>query len=218
MEKQKPMVKKKVEGLDAGLGSAVVGGGLFLFFWLVLNIPLEWSAVIGVVGYGAGWGILSALKAKAPDPEKPLDLDYLDLELATKTATQGRALASDLRGKADLLANNDPIRLKLHKLCDLIRAISDDVEADPKDASAAATFLGFQGQTALRMATMAIDLAKRGASPEQMAEIRPQMTKTMDRMLVAYEKHLAHLQEDNIAELQSEIEMLEESLDMEEWK
>jgi hypothetical protein len=198
--------------------SAGGAGGLFFLFWLVLGLPLPWSAAAGAAGYGALWlllggalsGLLPGGKAQAPIGS------FVDEGLARRTAAQALAAAKALEETLARYDRRDPLLPRFRRLAELLRAIAADVQADPKDATAASAFIGLQGEGAARVARIALDLEGRGASREQLAEARERVSAALDGLVAAHERHLAHLQEDNLAELQAELDVLEQSLGLDE--
>lgn len=207
---------RKEEGGIWGLVAAAGAAGLFFLLWLVIGVPLEFSALAGALGYGALWFVLRGMKPRPDDAEVRLNTAFVDKDLAAKTVAEGRAAASELRGLLGGFAAGHPLSGRFKTLARLLDAIAADVEADPKDAPAAAAFLGFQGQAAARLARLTLDLEGRGASGGQIEALRARLAPTLDRLVKAFEQHLAHLQEDNLAEIQAELDVLENSLGLDD--
>ena len=206
------MSPRKQEGIGALQPLLATAGGAALLFggWLLAGLPLLWSAVAGLFGYGALWLVLSGL-GKPVDARSASEL-FVDPELARKTVESGRAAAASIRTAARGLEPGSALSKRSQRLAELIEAVAADVEADPKDAPAAQAFLSYQAEAASRLIKVGVELAKRGGSSSQVAEAEVRLERTFDLLIRAFEKQLASLQEDNIAELQSEIEVLEESL------
>lgn len=205
----------KGSGRGSGLAALLSSAGasaLFFMFWLVVGLPLPWSAGAGIAGYAALWLLLAGVGGKGTADEKPLVMDYVDAELAKKTVAAGRAAAAALRERLPELGRSNPLSIRCSRIAQLLDAIASDVESDPKDAPAAQIFLNYQGEAASRLTRMAIELGKRGGSEAQIAETGARIERTFGLLESALESQLARLQEDNIAELQSELEVLEESL------
>lgn len=196
-----------------GLLAGAAAGGLFLLFWLVLGVPLVGSAVAGVAAYAGVWFMLRGLPSGKQ--EKPLDLNFVDKDLARKTVVEGTALLGEFREAWGKFSRGSAFLPSLKKLDELMAAVIRDVEQDPKDAPAAGAFLRFQGQTALRITKMAFDLETRPAAGVQTSELRERIEKLLEKLLRAFSQHLAHLQQDNVNELQAELEVLESSLGLE---
>lgn len=204
---------------DSGRGSgltAVVSSlgatGLFFTFWLAVGVPLVWSAGAGIAGYAALWMLISGARRTGKNVPDRLVMDYVDTDLARKTVASGRAAAKSLRDRIPELGPSNPLTPRCQRLAQLLDAIASDVESDPKDAPAAHAFLSYQGEAASRVTTMAIELKKRGGSESQLAEARSRIGRIFELLEAALEHQLERLQEDNLAELQSELEVLEESL------
>ncbi len=188
--------------------AAAGGGALFLAFWLGLGVPLGFSVGAGAAGYGALWAIANAfIKRK----EASLG-SFVDKDLARKTVALGQAAVKALDEEIPRFDRRDPFVAKFKRLSELLGAITRDVEKDPKDATAAYAFLSLQGEACARVARLALEMGSRGASTEKVAEARERIGKALDTLISAHERHLDHLQDDNLAELQSELDVLEESL------
>jgi hypothetical protein len=201
-------------GLAGTLVAALGGGGLFLALWLALGIPLPWSAAAGGAGYGAIWFMLKG--ARRREERIPFAGDFVDKELARKTISRARQAAGKLREESARMEKGDALAPRLDRLAKLQEAIASDVEADPKDALSASAFLSTQGEAASRIARLAVDLAGRGASDAQLGQAREKIAFALDRLVSLHERHLANLQEDNLAELQAELDAIEEGLSLEE--
>ncbi len=211
------MSKRNGSGEEKGSLRAMLSSGgagiMFILFWLGLGVPLAFSALAGVAGYGALWLVLgNAFGRKGKESSIGT---FVDHELARKTVAQGTAAANALEATISRFDPRDGLVPKLKRISALLRSIARDVEADPKDASAASVFISIQGDTAVRIARLALDLDGRGAARDQLANARKRIDSALDGLITAHERHLEHLQEDNLAELQSELDVLEESLDIE---
>jgi hypothetical protein len=206
----------------SALGSiiAAIGAGLlFLLCWLIVGVPLLWSAAAGVVGYVALWMVGGALgdRIKAIG-SKPLDTAFVDKDLAAKTVAQGKACAARVRELLASLEPGNPLAARFSSLAKAIDAIAADVKADPKDAPAAQAFLSYQGETVARLLRLVLDIQSRGdgASRAGTGSAREKLEKrlegALEQLQLSFRNHLANLQEDNIAELQAELDVLEQSL------
>lgn len=189
-------------------------GALFIAFWLGLGVPLPFSALASAAGYTALFFMLKGL-SRAETREAAIG-DFIDIGLAKKTAARGRELSQALRAQLQSFDRGDLLGAKFRKLSELLEAIAADVEADPKDAVAAASFLSTEGEAAPRLASLILSLGRRETSAEQLREARAKVEGTLDKLILAHERHLARLQEDNIAELEAELDVLAESLGIDE--
>jgi hypothetical protein len=196
----------------AALVSSLGAAGLFFTFWLLVGVPLPWSAGAGIAGYAALWMLFSGALKVGGAEDRPFVTDFVDTELARKTIAAGRAAAKDLRERIPELGRSNPLARRCARLAELLDAIASDVESDPKDAPAAQAFLGYQGEAASRLTRMAMELEKRGGSDAQIEDSRARIERIFGILESTMERQLSRLQEDNIAELQSELEVLEESL------
>jgi hypothetical protein len=202
------------KGSLKALVSAAGAGSLFLLLWLAIGLPLPYSAAAGGAGYLALWLLIGGASPRGAGEGRIGD--FVDKELAKRTTAQAFAFAKALEESCAGFDAKDPLLPKFRKLAGLLRAIGEDVESDPKDAQAASLFIGLQGETGKRLAGLLIGLESRGASREQVAAARERVETALGRLILAYERHLARLQEDNLDELQAELDLLEQSLGLEE--
>ncbi|MBN1241249.1 MAG: hypothetical protein JXA15_00925 [Spirochaetales bacterium] len=199
-------------GSMRALASAGGAGVLFALFWLVLGIPLTWSAGAGVAGYAALWALLSGMARE----RKPTPIgEFVDPALAKRAAAVAREAASSLEATAKGLGPRDALLPKLRELSGLLGAIAADVEEDPKDAAAAFAFVAAQGEASARAARLALQIESRGGSREQVEDARARVGAALDSLIAAHRRQLHSLQEDNLAELRAELETLEATLDLE---
>lgn len=199
-------------GTAVALASAAGAGAVFLSLWLALGIPLPWSAAAAAAGYGALWMMTKSRKRAA---EKPVFSEpEVDMELARRTVEKGRLLANELRGSSE--RSEGTLARGLAALAERMESIASDVEADPKDAQAASTFLAIQGEAAARIAKIASDLRIRGADGAGIAEARVKIDSSIARLIKSFDRQISSLQDDNLAELESELDLIEGSISLEE--
>ncbi len=197
--------------------AALAAGGLFLLTWPIFGMPLFIALPISLAGYGAVWLLGRGLAERiAERVNKPLDTAFIDKALAQETVQQGSLLLKTYREMLAKLPARHSLRSGFEEIADLIKAITDDVQADPKDAPQAKAFLASQGEAVLRILKLTVDLLARSPDHQIEAGISKRLTDALTRLGSMFRSHLAHLQEDNIAEMQAELDIIEQSLGFEE--
>lgn len=193
---------------------AAGAAALFLGFWLGLGVPLAYSLAAGAAAYVALFFMLKG--AAGPAKEEARVGDFVDRDLARKTAARGRELAREVETELAGFEGEPALAAKFRSLAGLLTAIAADVEADPKDALSASVFLGLQGEAVPRLLRLCRDLRRRGASETQLGEAGAKIDLVLEKLIKAHEDRLARLQDDNLAELQVELDVLGETMGIDE--
>jgi 5-bromo-4-chloroindolyl phosphate hydrolysis protein len=164
------------------------------------------------VGYVALYFVGKEIGERLFPGETPLDTAFVDTELAESTAAYADERLAALRDALRRFRATDPRARKFQRVAELMAAIARDVRSDPKDAPAARAFLAYYADASVRLANLVADMDERGASAEQLADANARLGTALDRLVAAFEHHLARLQDDNLAELQAELDVLEQSM------
>lgn len=189
--------------------------GLFVVSWLVVGVPLPGSLLIGGAGYAALWLIGRGL-ARKQDADQPAIGSFVDMELARATVAKARASAAELQGLVDQLPKKHELYAGFSQLPRLVMAIAEDVQDDPKDAPQADAFVSYQVDAAARLLRLVLDIRKRSQQDALEPVLRQRLSAAVARLDASFRSHLAHLQEDNIAELQAELDVLEQGMSFDE--
>lgn len=206
-----------MSGKERGaLGAVVAAGGagaIFLALWLGIGVPLAFSGIGAAASYGAIWAMS---RARKPRKEGSFIDAPVDKKLAAAVSARSARAAAELRETCAGLPPKHALAPRFGKIAGLLDAIGSDVRADPKDAQAARSFLDAHADTPAKLAKLVIALESRGASAEQLAPSRARLEKALGLLQAAFERQLARLQDDNLAELDVELEVLEQSLGIDE--
>lgn len=186
--------------------SALAGGIVFIVF-LLIGLPL-------LVGIGAA--VLAFVVG--------LLFFRRSTSAATSTATRSEFVAGVIKsaleklGALVRLANSLPpgeVRERLYAIARLTERIIDDVKADPKDAGAAGRFLDYYADATIKIGRMYGELAERGVNSTNAREIGVKVLKNLAALEKAFELQLSKLQEDNLLDLDTELTVLEKTLETE---
>lgn len=198
---------KEEGGLGGGLVAGIVAGGVFILFWLLLDLPLAVSLGAGLVSMGASLAIVLGLRKDRAKPEAAIG-EYVDADLARKVVAKARADATSLRARAQTMEAGS-IRTKFQKLAEGLDKIGADVALDPKDALAASIFISNNGEAALRMASIYQRLRKDGLAQGDNKATLAKLDGVLDRMVATTELELSKLQADEWEALRTEIDFMD---------
>ena len=107
------------------------------------------------------------------------------------------------------------IRRKLENLASLTGKIVDDVRQDPQDGKAAGRFLAYYADTAIRIATMYMDLTSGDTDSPEIRLTGAKVERNLDILEKAFKLQLTKLQENDLMNLDAEMSVLESTLKME---
>jgi len=204
---------KKDGGIGSGLLGGIVGGCVFLLFWIFLEIPLAWSLGAGLASAAASLIVARALSRPEGEDREPAIGEYVDKQLARSTIAKAKEGARALLSSCEAMEPG-AIRDKFSKLAAGLEGVADDVREDPKDALSASLFLSSQGEAASRMAELYLRLRKRGLSAAENEATIAKLAGLLDRMIADSRSKLQKLQADEWDELRTEMDLVEETIAM----
>ncbi|MDQ1354621.1 MAG: hypothetical protein QG657_4930 [Acidobacteriota bacterium] len=194
------------------VAAALIGGGAFVLFLLVLKIGIIVSLAVGALGYGAGLLIFSSKK-----PDKMMieaHLHGVSEEMLKKTLEEGYWKLGQIRAFAGRIQDKR-ISRKVEAIGNAVEEIFENFKKDPKDIKAARSFLNYQLDAAIKVITKYYELSNRRV---QSADITGSLNKTeslLESIEKAFKNQLAKLLEDDVMELDTEVELLKKTLKME---
>lgn len=192
-----------------GLVAGVAAGGIFLLFFLVLGLGLPLSIGAGVAGFAGLMLVLAGKGNKDSGGTTPGSKALVQeaIQVCEARAREIDTLAKDIR--------KGTIRTRLDRIADLSRRIADDVRKDPKDAKDALRFMNYYGDTVCKIARLFRDLDSHGLESAAILETRTKVDRHLETLEKAFAVQLARLQEDNLLDLDTELKVLEQTIEME---
>jgi len=193
-------------------GSILAGaasGLVFIIFYLFLGIQLLISLPVTALTFVA-LSLVFRPKNKASNESLEGDQKVFveeTIRLADTNAKEIKKLARDLP--------KSTVRSNLEKLSDLSSRIAQDVRQDPKDAKSANRFLNYYGETVIKIANLYKNLTSHGISTQAIRTSMAKVEANLATLIKAFEMHLAQLQEDNLLDLDTELKVLEQTIEME---
>jgi 5-bromo-4-chloroindolyl phosphate hydrolysis protein len=191
------------------IGAAAVGGGVFALSFLMFGLPLAFSIPAAIGAYGAGMFLFNRAK------------NGMEIQMGGVDAESVRQLLAEASAKVDAIEalnrriKKTAVKLKIDALISIARGILADIRKDPKDVKRARQFLNYYLDAVMRILTHYADLTERGIGS---ADARAALGKVESLLLTlegAFEKQRASLAQGDVLDLDSEISVLEKTLDME---
>jgi hypothetical protein len=192
-----------ISGIVAGIG----GGAVFVLFSPVLGLGVVPSLIAGAAAFSTILFISKGLQKKTAITPTHTWSTSEAIAISLDVANKLRIIQQDLApGKA---------RDYLDQLAKLSDLIAEDVRQDPKDAREALRFMGYYGETAVKIASLYGDLLKRGLRSQAIVETQTTVEKNLDILVKVFEMQLLKLQEDNLMDLDTEFKLLASTLELE---
>jgi len=190
--------------------AAVLGGGVFAVSYLLLGLPLTVSAVAALGGYGSGLFLFFSRKNAGLE----VQLGEVDPETVQQAINDASAKVDVIEKLNGRIAKPE-VKEKIGTLITTARGILDDIRKDPKDVRRARQFLNYYLDAVTRILTRYTDLTERGIdSPEAHAALG-KVESLLLTLEGAFERQRASLAQDDVLDLDSEMSVLEKTLDME---
>ena len=150
-----------------------------------------------------------SLAASVQRPRLPQGID----EAAADVIRGARGQVDAILGHADGITKPD-VRDKIVRLCRTADEILAELAAKPRKLDAARSFLTYYLDAAVRIVAGYTSLSSRGATSPEIVEALAKAEASLDSVQQAFDRQLANVLEDRVLDLESEIELLEKTVDM----
>jgi 5-bromo-4-chloroindolyl phosphate hydrolysis protein len=197
----------------AGLFSGVIGGGGFLVFFFLIQLPLVPSLLLGLAGFGGGYIFIYAFR---PRPRIQFDIGQgVTPELLEMTMKEGD---QQIRALTDCAAgiDNPEVRAKIARIVDVIKRIFANFQKDPKDIKQAKQFLSYYLDTSIKIVKKYRDLSDQKVRSPEIAATLSKAELMLDSIEKAFEKQHARLLRDDAMDLDTDIQTLERTFNAED--
>lgn len=197
------------QGEGSWVLSGLLGGGVFLFFLLVLSLSPIFSLGASLIGFVAG-GLIFGGRRKGVGTV----FSGLDSKTVQSTLADGDRKLKELQ----LLSRNVKergVRTKVEAISDLVKRIIEDVEQDPADLPKARKFLGYYLDATIKILTRYNDIISRGLEDQNLAGSLKKAEEGLETVRKAFEKQLVQLMENDVMDLDAELQLLERTIKME---
>ena len=199
----------------AGVLSGVIGGGLFLGFFFLIQMSLFPSLLLGLAGFGGAYLFIYAFR---PKPRIEFNIgEGITPQLLETTMKEGGEKIGVLTDCAKNI-NNPVVREKIGRIADVIKRIFTNFEKDPKDIKQAKQFLSYYLDTSIKIVKKYRDLSAQNVRSPEIAATLIKAELMLDSIEKAFEKQHARLLRDDAMDLDTEIETLEKTFNAEDLK
>lgn len=183
-----------------GLWAGVLGGTVFLVFFLVLSVPLWVSLLIAGASFGAGFLLVPRPQAADPDLSGAL--------------TEGRKKLAGLRRLGAQL-NQPTVATEVATIAHVADRILGEAATDPRSLKKARPFLTYYLDSTVKILDLYRSLKSQGLEDEEIARTLARVEGMLRTIREAFEKLLARLLADDVLDLDTEIALLEQTIKME---
>ena len=192
-------MNKTSDGLLAG----ILGAALFLVFLFVINAGPIVSLVIGGAGFGAGMLLFSRKKPEVIAQE-------IDLKTAV---SNGQKKLVEIQ-KFQKLIKKPVVVAKVKEICEVIEKILEDLEKDPQDLKAARQFLDYYLDSTIKILNRYVELSAQNISDDSIKASLLKVENMLQTIKDAFEKKLAQLLSNDVMDLDTELSLLDQSINM----
>lgn len=196
--------------IAGNIAAGAVGGALFVLFAFGLQFNLVLAAALSVGGYVAAMLIFAPSKT----PAVRMQAAGLTQEMVDEALRDGRAKLSELRRQADRIPAVS-VKRKVQDIAGLVERILDDIRRDPKDLRSARQFMGYYLDATTKIVGKYVEISERDVSSTEIDASLRRVEGTLDTIKGAFQRQLARLLEDDVMDLDTEVELLEKTIEME---
>ena len=200
---------KSTATLPGSIAAGLIGGGAFLLFWLVFEVPILLSLLIGAAAYGAGM-----LVFRRSPRRLNVDVSGVPRELREAALREGQEKIAELKALAPRIIAATA-RRRFDDVVESASRILDDLKKNPKDIRSARQFLSYYLDATVKIATRYAELSAKNLDDAAIKESLRKAESMLDVIRGAFEKQHARLLEDDVMDLDAEMTLLKQTLTME---
>ena len=197
----------------SALTSVIFGGGTFALFFFLLtpaNPVVSGFAAAGAVLLG---GLLSTRKSNRASPKKLAAAGVSPEDMKAAMAL-GYGKLRILRNAADKMS--DPqVRRKAASVCEVVEKILKNIQRDPRDLRPSRQFLNYYLDSAINIFKQYLELSAHGIRNAEIQTTLNKVEDTIGSMRAAFENHYAKLLENDVLHLDTELDVLRKTFEME---
>ncbi len=187
-----------------GLLAGVLGAAVFAVFYLLIDVGLVASVVLSAGAFVGGFFLFARKSPEVVDRETDL---RLSLDAGEKKHAAIRALARRIR-KPSILAQIREIDTAVEKILDVIRK-------DPSKLRAARQFLDYYLEATIQILTRYVDISSQGLKDATIQASLARVEGMLGTIKDAFDAQLAKLLTDDVMDLDTALETLKQTIEME---
>ncbi|MFZ2089036.1 MAG: 5-bromo-4-chloroindolyl phosphate hydrolysis family protein [Desulfobaccales bacterium] len=198
-------------GSVADIISGLSGGAVFLLLYVGWGFSLVISLVIAGLVFGG-------LKLIFRRPARELQIQFEDLGLTPEMVESALVEGSERVNRIRALgkqAKTDSVKKKINDICGLADSILDYIAKNPQGIKTARRFLTYYLDAVQNILNKYTELSEHGVYSDQIAEVLSKVERMLDMINQAFERQLAHLLENQVMDIDTEIQLLQQTMQSE---
>jgi 5-bromo-4-chloroindolyl phosphate hydrolysis protein len=193
------------------LFALLTGTGLGLFAGLVFHRPF-FTVLASIGGFIAGIVIFRPKKKRKRTVNE--DVKEISKEYHETTVKEGYEKLSKLRALV-IKIDNKSVKEKADAVCGMIEKILETVKRDPKDLKPARSFFNYYLDTTMNILLQYNEIFRQNIRSEETEEVIEKVKSVLGKLEQALEQQRKQLLENNILTLDTELAVLERTIEME---
>jgi 5-bromo-4-chloroindolyl phosphate hydrolysis protein len=202
-------MNEKTKKLLTSLLPGVIGGILFCIFSFFLNFNFFISIGIGLAGLIAG-----SLIFTGKNKEIEFISEGIDKKQYNEIIQSGADKLKTLKTYIEKIKTKE-VKDKVNAINTVVEKIIDDIKKDPKDVKLAKQFLNYYLDTTILILNKYIDISSQDMKSKKIKDTLVKVENLLDTIKAAFEKQLEKLYSDDLLNLDTEIQVLEQTFKVE---
>ncbi|MEW5804547.1 MAG: 5-bromo-4-chloroindolyl phosphate hydrolysis family protein [bacterium] len=201
----------------SGLLSGIVGGAVFVGFYLVLRASLITALVFGLMGC---IGTLLLVSKKRETSSSSLlngpggELEGKDTKSLLDTLASGEKRVKEISSAGQKI-KNQKVKAQIEDICSIAEKIFANLKKDPQDIKRAHKFLSYYLEVTSKIITKYVELSDQGLKSGEIERSLNKIDQLLSNIKSTFEKQLLNLLDDDILDLDTEITLLEKTMKLE---
>lgn len=184
--------------------SAVLASGAFLVTYLFIGMVIGVSLLISILFFISGIFLFQVKKKDVLEQEADLDVSL----------AEGKRKLGEIRSFEKEI-KSAPITVKLQSICLIVEKILAEVTRDPGDLKAARQFLTYYLDATITILNKYVKLSAQNVSDSAIQNSLNRVETMLDTINTAFEKQLTRLLSNDVMDLDTELSLLEKTINME---
>ncbi len=190
------------------VGAAIVGAALFAALLIFTgNFPL---AVVGGLA-----GMIAGVLIFKPQPKTDIRLmsSGVSQEMVDSAIKEGKAMVAHLR-LINARIGNPLVQFKVKQIAEVADKILEDIRQDPADLKAARPFLNYYLDATVKILERYAEISAKKVLDADVMKSLKRVEDLLDSIRLSFHKQLARLQENDMLDLDTEMSVLEKSIQL----
>jgi 5-bromo-4-chloroindolyl phosphate hydrolysis protein len=189
--------------------SGLVGGMAFLIFFL-LGLHFIIAIVIAIAAF-----IGTSLLFSTPKTNLEIrEIDGFTPEMITKIIGEGEEQLKEIYAYSERIQNKT-VKMKITELCELMHKIFENIRKDPKGIKTARKFLSYYLEATGKIVKQYVELSETEFKTPEIVSTLQKAENLLTLIKSAFEKQMTKLLEDDVLDLDTEISLLEKTIQSE---